>query len=62
MRQTSIVYIGRVVVDGEGKINPTSVLLEGNTQGPLAAATPTARVLLDLRDVPSFSLFPGQVH
>jgi hypothetical protein len=60
--QTPIVYIGRVVVDGEGKINPASVLLEGNTQGPLAAAVPTARVLLDLRDVPAFSLFPGQVR
>jgi hypothetical protein len=59
--QTPVVCVGRVCVDGEGKINPASVMLEGNTRGPLAAVVPSARVLLDLRDVPSFSLFPGQV-
>lgn len=59
--QAPIVCVGRVCVDGEGKINPASVMLEGNTRGPLAAAVPSARVLLDLREVPAFSLFPGQV-
>lgn len=59
--QAPVVWVGRVCVDGEGKLNPTSVMLEGNTRGPLAAAVPSARVLLDLRDVPAFSLFPGQV-
>jgi hypothetical protein len=60
--QTPVVYVGRVVVDGEGKINHSSVLLEGNCQGDNASVVPTARVLLDLRDVPGFSLFPGQVR
>ena len=59
--QAPVVWVGRVCVDGEGKLNPTSVMLEGNTRGPLAAAVPSARVLLDLRDVPAFSLFPGQI-
>ena len=59
--QSPIVVVGRVCVDGEGKLNPASVLLEGsNSSGPLAAAR-FGRVHLDLRHMPSFSLFPGQV-
>jgi DNA polymerase alpha subunit B len=66
--QGPLVYVGRVCTDGEGKINATSVLLEGSARGALAAglarANPSVavgRVLLDLRELPSFSLFPGQI-
>ena len=66
--QSPLVYVGRVVVDGEGKINPTSVLLEGSAADPIpggiASRNPhmsVGRILLDLREVPSFSLFPGQI-
>lgn len=66
--QSPLVYVGRVCVDGEGKINATSVLLEGSSQDPipggLANRNPhmrAGRIALDLRDVPAFSLFPGQI-
>ena len=66
--QSPVVYVGRVCVEGEGKINATSVLLEGSNQdalpGGLASRNPhlkAGRILLDLREVPGFSLFPGQV-
>lgn len=66
--QSPLVYVGRVVVDGEGKINATSVLLEGTAADPLPGGVASrnpflkcGRILLDLRDVPAFSLFPGQV-
>ena len=59
--QAPVVVVGRICVDGEGKINPSSVLLEGsNAHGPLPSAR-LGRIHLDLREVPSFSLFPGQI-
>ena len=53
------VYVGRVLCDGEGHLNPSSVLLEGS----LRPGTPLShRVRLE---IPSSalpcSLFPGQV-
>jgi len=48
---------GRIVCDAaEGHLNPASVLLEGSV-----ADSRGARVRLDLRLLPEFSLFPGQV-
>ena len=49
--------VGRVVCDSEGKLNEQSVLLEtsrlmGNGM----------RVRLALQDLPSYSIFPGQVR
>eukprot|EP00127_Corallochytrium_limacisporum_P007297 Clim_evm38s246 gene=Clim_evmTU38s246 len=49
-------YCGRIWCDGEGRLNEVSALLEGNI-----ASSGGARVTLDLHDVPSFSIFPGQV-
>jgi DNA polymerase alpha subunit B len=56
--QTEVVVAGRVVCDseGEGRLNPASVLLEGSR-----ATSGGERVRLDLIDCPVFSLFPGQV-
>ncbi|CAI5466202.1 unnamed protein product [Closterium sp. Yama58-4] len=57
--QTSVMAVGRVVCDAEAataRLNESSVLLEGcidPCQG--------VRVRLDLRHLPSFSLFPGQI-
>ncbi|CAI5480154.1 unnamed protein product, partial [Closterium sp. Yama58-4] len=57
--QTSVMAVGRVVCDAEAataRLNDSSVLLEGcidPCQG--------VRVRLDLRHLPSFSLFPGQI-
>ena len=48
--------VGRVVCDAEGgRLNEASVLLEGSAQHSSGA-----RVRLDLRHLPHFSLFPGQ--
>lgn len=58
-----IVCIGRIVVaseTGEGKINRTSVLLEGSRDDATATGT-FGRIALDLSEMPGFSLFPGQV-
>lgn len=55
---TPVVYVGRVCVAteaGDGKINATSVLLEG------IMADGGKRVALDLSELGGFSLFPGQV-
>eukprot|EP00039_Didymoeca_costata_P013829 m.216520 g.216520 ORF g.216520 m.216520 type:complete len:642 (+) comp15879_c0_seq5:111-2036(+) len=56
--QEQVVVVGRVCVDatGEGKLNARSVLLEGSRD-----TSSGARVLLDLTNVPDFSLFPGQI-
>jgi hypothetical protein len=56
--QSEVVCVGRVCVDGDGgKLNPLSVVLEGAAR----SAAGSGRVLLDLREAPSFALFPGQV-
>ena len=47
--------VGRVVCEGEGRLNEASVLLEGS-----AKHSAGSRVRLELRDLPRFALFPGQ--
>ena len=54
--QDDITVVGRVVCDSEGRLNEASVQLEGDM-----ANSAGMRVRLELRDVPSFSLFPGQI-
>ena len=53
--QDDVTVVGRVVCDSEGRLNEASVQLEGSM-----ADSAGMRVRLELRDVPSFSLFPGQ--
>ena len=56
--ETPVVYVGRVCVAseaGDGKINSSSVLLEG------LMADGGKRVALDLSELAGYSLFPGQV-
>jgi len=48
--------VGRVVCDGEGRLNERAVLIEGSVK-----YSGGKRIRLELRDVPRFSLFPGQV-
>jgi len=48
--------IGRVQCDGEGRLNSNSVVLHGGLETCGGAAVP-----VDLSQVPSFSLFPGQI-
>lgn len=48
--------VGRVLCDGEGRMNSNSVLLQGSVD-----TCGGATVSLDLSQAPSFSLFPGQV-
>eukprot|EP00033_Pygsuia_biforma_P003396 GCRY01003719.1.p1 GENE.GCRY01003719.1~~GCRY01003719.1.p1 ORF type:complete len:614 (+),score=198.26 GCRY01003719.1:189-2030(+) len=50
--QSEMTVVGRVLCDAEGKLNPTSVVLEGETGQTLR---------LNLDKVPQFALFPGQV-
>lgn len=47
--------VGRVVCEGDGRLNEASVLLEGS-----ARHSDGHRVRLELRDLPRFALFPGQ--
>ena len=54
--QDDVTVVGRVVCDSEGRLNEASVQLEGDM-----ANSAGMRVRLELRDVPSFSLFPGQI-
>ena len=54
--QDDVTVVGRVVCDSEGRLNEQSVQLEGSV-----ATSNGMRVRLELRDVPRFSLFPGQV-
>ena len=57
--QVPIVYVGRIVVDGEGRLNASSVLLEGsNAAGGSSSSSGggrygAGRVLLDLREAVS---------
>jgi DNA polymerase alpha subunit B len=54
--QDDVAVIGRIVCDSEGRLNEQSVQLEGSI-----ATSNGARVRVELRDVPNFSLFPGQI-
>ena len=54
--QDDVTVVGRVVCDSEGRLNEQSVQLEGSI-----ATSNGMRVRLELRDVPRFSLFPGQI-
>ncbi|GBG78101.1 hypothetical protein CBR_g26038 [Chara braunii] len=51
-------YVGRICCDGEGRLNPRSVLLEGNGDSEQSNGH---RVKVDLREIDSFSIFPGQI-
>ncbi len=48
--------MGRIVCDSEGHLNASSVLLEGTLQHSKGHS-----VKLDLSQLPSYRLFPGQV-
>tara|TARA_B110000305_G_scaffold80701_1_gene90668 strand:+ start:181 stop:1785 length:1605 start_codon:yes stop_codon:yes gene_type:complete len=54
--QDDVTVVGRVVCDSEGKLNEHSVMLEGSI-----ATSNGMRVRLELRELPNFSLFPGQI-
>ncbi|KAA0169375.1 hypothetical protein FNF28_02156 [Cafeteria roenbergensis] len=56
--QDEVTVAGRIVcdVEGEGRLNPASVLLEGSRR-----TSGGDRVQLDLMDCKAFALFPGQV-
>jgi DNA polymerase alpha subunit B len=54
--QEKAVIVGRVVCDGEGRLNASAVLLEGSVK-----QSGGRRIRLELRDIPHFSLFPGQI-
>lgn len=55
--QSTVWVCGRVCKDAEeGKINSTSVLLQGSI-----FESSGKRVLLNLTDIPQYSLFPGQI-
>ncbi|KAG0570128.1 hypothetical protein KC19_6G140800 [Ceratodon purpureus] len=54
--QEKVVVVGRVCCEGEGHLNDNSVLLEGSVEHSNGQ-----RVRLDLRNIPKFSFFPGQV-
>ena len=48
--------LGRIQCDGEGRLNSNSVILHGGLETCGGAAVP-----VDLSQVPSYSLFPGQI-
>ena len=55
--QEHVTVVGRVCLDGrEGKLNASSVLLEGSRE-----TSNGSRVALDLSATEEFSLFPGQI-
>eukprot|EP00899_Mesostigma_viride_P001951 jgi/Mesvir1/11757/Mv00127-RA.1 len=54
--QEPVTVVGRIVSDGEGRLNDKSVLLEGSMKH-----CGGARVKLELRDVLQYSVFPGQI-
>ncbi|RYG52054.1 hypothetical protein EON67_02075 [archaeon] len=62
--QEPVVYVGRIVADtdtGDGRLNSTSLAIEGYAADAGAQSVQHTRVTLDLREVPGFSLFPGQI-
>lgn len=55
--QETVTVVGRICCDSNGKLNASSLLLEG------AKDTSAGRhVALDVSSVPLYSLFPGQVY
>lgn len=54
--QSPVVTCGRICCDGEGRLNSSSVLLEGCTD-----LNKGATVSLNLSKLQSYSIFPGQV-
>jgi DNA polymerase alpha subunit B len=56
-RQEAVTVVGRICCEaGEGRINRTSVMLEGSKRD-----SGGRRIHMDLRSLPQFALFPGQV-
>lgn len=56
--QEEVTVVGRICLDaaGEGKLNAKSVILEGSRM-----TSSGARVQLNLDNLPSFAIFPGQI-
>ncbi|NXH37582.1 DPOA2 polymerase, partial [Dicaeum eximium] len=54
--QEPVTVLGQISCDGNGKLNPKSVLLVGDREHSGGAQVP-----LDLSELPEYSLFPGQV-
>ncbi|XP_066426318.1 DNA polymerase alpha subunit B [Molothrus aeneus] len=54
--QEPLTVLGQIGCDGNGKLNPKSVLLLGDREHSGGAQVP-----LDLSELPEYSLFPGQV-
>ncbi|NXD46200.1 DPOA2 polymerase, partial [Copsychus sechellarum] len=54
--QEPVTVLGQICCDGNGKLNPKSVLLVGDREHSGGAQVP-----LDLSELPEYSLFPGQV-
>ncbi|XP_058678426.1 DNA polymerase alpha subunit B [Ammospiza caudacuta] len=54
--QEPVTVLGTISCDGNGKLNPKSVLLVGDREHSGGAQVP-----LDLSELPEYSLFPGQV-
>lgn len=52
----SATFVGRICCDGEGKLNPQSVFLEGSRR-----LSNACRVRLDLSECIEYALFPGQI-
>ncbi|KAG1690297.1 DNA polymerase alpha subunit B [Nymphon striatum] len=51
-----VAIVGQICCDGVGKMNPSSILVEGS-QTTSGGAT----VLVDVKNIPEFSFFPGQI-
>ncbi|NXU33791.1 DPOA2 polymerase, partial [Drymodes brunneopygia] len=54
--QEPVTVLGQIACDGNGKLNPKSVLLVGDREHSQGAQIP-----LDLSELQEYSLFPGQV-
>eukprot|EP00316_Scyphosphaera_apsteinii_P019893 CAMPEP_0119318004 /NCGR_PEP_ID=MMETSP1333-20130426/45245_1 /TAXON_ID=418940 /ORGANISM="Scyphosphaera apsteinii, Strain RCC1455" /LENGTH=680 /DNA_ID=CAMNT_0007324095 /DNA_START=25 /DNA_END=2067 /DNA_ORIENTATION=- len=50
-----VTFVGRICCEGEGKLNPQSIFLEGSR-----ARCNACRYRLDLSGCPDYALFPGQ--
>jgi len=54
--QESVVVSGRIECDSQGRLNAKSIVLEGSQE-----TSSGKRIPLDVSEIPSYSLFPGQV-